>query len=203
MNKTFSLFAFLFFTLALIGCKKEQAHYTISQDFMKWVYFKEGSYWIYKNEKKGIIDSCYIASKALFATSNSEKDLGYLFDFIEMHFNSSFLETGYIRSTPTFDYADYYTGDWTIGSIRTNINIGQKVKWGDDVYEELAFYDTFTLNDSVFRNVIHTRIAYPGYSYDSIIRQYYFSKNIGLIKYEKTELNTDSIWSLMRWHVFQ
>jgi hypothetical protein len=203
MNKPISLITYLCVTLALIGCKKNVAHYTISQDFMNWVYFKEGSYWIYKNEKKGIIDSCYIANKALFATSNSEKNQGYLFDFIEMHFNSSFLETGYIRSTPTFDYANYYTGDWTIGSIRTNINIGQKVKWGDDVYEELAFYDTFTVNDSVFRNVIHTKIAYPGYSDDSIIRQYYFSKNIGLIKYEKTELNTDSIWSLLRWHVIQ
>ena len=197
----------LIIMLIMTDCKKEQKYYALPQDFLEWVYFKNGSYWIYLNEKVGTSDSCYILYYPMIASLINEP-YNYKYDGISTGFISSFLQGSLIVSTPDFSYADFFTqkGGRSL-SIRTDTYIGQQVEFLDALYEKVAVFDTLTLNNTIYRNVIYTRVAFPSSytksSHDSIIRKYYFAKNVGLIKYEIQESNTDSTWSLMRYNIIQ
>ena len=63
-------------------------------------------------------------------------------------------------------------------------------------------YNFLTLNTNTFNNVYHTRDSNKT-STSYTVKDYYFAKNIGLIKFSIRTPEIDSTWSLVRWHVLQ
>ena len=196
---------FILILLIFLGCKREVRlpYYTINNDFLQYVYFKEGSYWIYKNEHNGSHDSCTLIYPPNVGPAKPE-GLGYTYEVITTGFISKFLSNSEILASPDFDFAIFEEIDsHSLISIRTSMSIGQKYTFNGAVIEQVALYDSIIINDSIFKNVIQTRVAQPYNLQDSIFYSYFFAKNIGLIKFEKTYLNTDTTWSLLRYHVVQ
>src|ERR1017187_2706655 len=96
----------LIIMLIMTDCKKETKYYALPHDFLEWVYFKKGSYWIYLNEKVGTSDSCYIFNYPRIASIINDT---YKYDEISTTFVSSFLQGSLIISTPDFSYANFFT----------------------------------------------------------------------------------------------
>ena len=191
--------------LSFLGCKREVQlpYYKINNDFLQYVYFEKGSYWIYKNECNGTHDSCTLIYPPNVWTAKPE-GLGYTYEAITTGFISKFLSNSEILATPDFDFAVFEEMDsHSLISIRTSMSTGQKYTFDGAVIEQVALFDSIIINDSIFKNVIHTRVAQPNNLKDSIFYSYFFAKNIGLIKFEKRYLNTDTTWSLLRYQVVQ
>lgn len=201
-NIFYYMVIFLFISLS---CTKERSydHYRISDDFRKWVDFKDGSYWVYINENSGLIDSCYIIYKGAF-TQTEYQDVGYVYDVIDIILSrSTFFHEIYIQAEANFNWAAIGltkgVGDY---GLRNDIKKGQRIVIGKGTYEVVDVLDSMQINNYYFRNVIHTRSANP-WKIDSIIHEYFFSKGIGLIRLHQTLLHTDSTWNLLRWKTIQ
>lgn len=194
-------FGFILILLIFLGCKREVQlpYYTINNDFLQYVYFKKGSYWIYKNENNELLDSCTLIYPPN-VTPVKPEGLGYNYEEITTFFISKFLSYSKISAQPYYDVSLFEEiGGYSPISIRTSMAVGQKYTYNESVIEQIASYDSIMINDSIFKNVIQTRVALN----DSILYSYFFAKNIGLIKFEKRYLNTDTTWSLLRWHTIQ
>lgn len=205
MKKVIRFLNLLSILIYLTNCKKEPIHYTISDDFRKWVDCQNGSYWVYKNELTGNIDSVYFLGDRLYSTDFSYKEQGYSFDFININLKSSFIQSIYISVNADFEFAILDVRG--MGSaLRTNSEIGQNIKWINGIYRFVNFYDSLKINNNIFHNIIHTRTSLPYHSTnDSIVCNFYFSKNIGLIKFQsEVQISSaDTSWSLLRWNVIQ
>ena len=205
MKNRISILCFVLCCLLIISCNKKPSptHYTISNDFRKWVDFQNGSYWVYINDNSGLVDSCYFRGTRLAYTVYNYKDQGYVYDVIDFVLASKFLEIIYIQANADYTFAIIGTiKGGTEYQLRTNANIGQKIRVGLGTYEEVEVLDSLKINNNTFMNIRHTRTIYPLLPGD-IIQDYFFSKGVGLIKFHQTFLNTDSTWSLLRYHTIQ
>jgi hypothetical protein len=191
--------------LLLIGfssCKKTYDHYTISDDFRSWLDYNRGSYWIYKNENSGKNDSTSVWDRN-YETSDAQKGNGYYFDYIDTKLKGGFIQEIYMQGN-----SDYQGGLITTNfssypeAFRTNAAVNQNIIWNGGKYVELAPNDTLVLNNRNFYSVRHTKTA-DTVKGDSIVREYYFARNIGLIKFRQQYKSTDSVWTLLRWNVTQ
>jgi hypothetical protein len=70
-----------------------------------------------------------------------------------------------------------------------------------DFFKLVEKIDTMFINSNRFTNVVHTRSTST--YYDNLQNDYYYVKNIGLVKFSIKTNSFDSTWSLMRWHVIQ
>ena len=201
----------LTFGLALTGiacllihaCRKEEpaTHY-IPASLKAYAVFQAGSYWIYKNEVTGNLDSVFIANSPVFNYNHSG---GYDYDPIDeeclIRYYGSFIQTTRVYydmytlffksySCRVIEAASYKPGHvFTLGSESTLTNI--------------ASLDSMTIYNQTFYNVFITRLQRIPSQSDTSRFTSYFVKNIGLIKYNQMMDNTDTTWSLLRYHIVQ
>jgi len=203
MKRLLLLFVLLSFSLTNCSKKENMEHYLISKDFKQWVDFKEGSYWVYFSENSGYIDSCHFIGTKLIYTENRSKEYGYIYDVIEFPLESKVIHGIVISAEKDFSYVGIGTNINGGGySLRTNSNIGQKIKNGLSIYEEIEVFDSLNIYNNTFFNIIHTRTKYPLID-GELIKDYYFSKGVGLIKYHQNFLQSDSTWILLKWKTIQ
>ncbi len=205
MNYRISIIFIFVCCLPIISCTKkpDPIHYTISNDFRKWVDFQNGSYWVYLNENSSFVDSCYFSGARLTATVYNYKDQGYIYDDISISLTSKFCRIIFIQANADYSFARIGTIQGGAEyQLRTNANVGQKIRIGLGTYEEVEVLDSLRINNNTFLNIRHTRTIYPMLPGD-IIQDYYFSNGVGLIKFHQSFLNTDSTWSLLRYHTNQ
>jgi hypothetical protein len=206
MSRHGFIITLVFLTFVLLSCKKELKRYTISEELLKYVYFKEGSQWIYRNETTGVFDTCVLLTDPTSHVSNRYEEEGYVNDEIMVRFYSSFLIYADIEATPDYDFVRYYCPEGSEPySLRTNVSVGEKIndKLSNSTYTTIGVYDIFPMNDTVFHFVTNTRTAQYFNSVDSIVCQFYFCRNIGLIKYERKISGNVESWTLVKWKVFQ
>ena len=169
--------------------------------------FQKGSYWIYRNEENQTLDSSYINIQPLtewnsttemisYAVSNSFIQNVLLIGATDLDLGSdSFADI--IMSNPPDGHYMALTSAYAVGNSTSN--------WLSAYCHFVEEIDTIFLNNNKFVNVIHTR-AYVNNScpyYDNYLNDYYFAKNIGLVKYSIQTDTYDSTWSLVRWHAIQ
>jgi len=81
----------------LAACKKELTFYGISDEMKEYFVFQKGSYWIYKDDSTGVIDSTYI--KSIYSSGDDRVFPGISREMINLYFRSKFLsdfELGYL-----------------------------------------------------------------------------------------------------------
>jgi hypothetical protein len=91
-------------------------------------------------------------------------------------------------------------------ALTNNYSLGNSTSnWLSAYCRYVEKIDTLVLNNNKFVDVIHTRSSdnnrYP--YYENCLNDYYFARNIGLIKYSVQTDTYDSTWSLVRWHTIQ
>jgi len=203
MKKILLLFVLLNFCLTNCSKKENVEHYVISKDLKQWVDFKEGSYWVYFSENSGFIDSCHFIGTKLIYTEYRYEEYGYIYDVIEFPLESTFIHGIVITAEKDFSYVGIGTNEGGDGYVlRTNSTIGQKIKVGLSIYEEVEVLDSLNIYNNTFFNVRHTWKKYPLLNGD-LIQDYYFAKGVGLVKYHQNYLQYDSTWQLIRWKAIQ
>lgn len=196
------LLSIFFLSLIAVSCKKKQDHYLIANEFKQWTVFHKASYWIYKNEKTNLIDSTYLPNDPEFwQFSISEVPT----DALTLNFNSSFLNIWSVEGGPEghseLRIMDTYN---ETRALSTELIENPKYYIGTDhSYGVVDVFPYLVINNTNFENVYHSRYAILNTSNDSVIKDYYFAKNIGLVKYEKRIGQNDTVWSLLRYKIFQ
>ena len=195
---TFFIALILFF---LAGCKKkERVHYTIADDVKQYGLFQKGSYWIYLNESTNQIDCTYVSQPPVFYTENLEGPedeplidnifvYGPIFSKLWLTGNYLFLENGF--------------SIWAV--FLSDVKVGNNRIIGSSKYQCLKMYDTLSINGIKFFQVLHTKYAallLEG-SIDSVINQFFIVPKIGIVKMRKACDQSDTTWSLLRYHVVQ
>lgn len=212
----FSLY--LSFVLLLTNCKKVP-WYGISDDMKQSFSFKQGSYWIYKNDSTGLSDSTFVSSYT--HVDNDNTYAGLTREGINMQFNSKFLNYVFISyvicAGPDYlgvsSIAYPVPGQTQPGPLLAyDPNLPQNTNLITDCFQDGKFFyhsiSFDTINNIPYQNVIYSELRSNDsslYNQYLIIRKIYFAKNIGIIKYYELDRHykINRSYSLLRYKVIQ
>jgi len=192
--------------ICLSSCKKKESVYTIPEEFRAWSVFQPGSYWFYLNEQTQSIDSSYITgfSDQMRGVANDPHNIWY-WENVNIDFTGSFLSHFEIMSTSNNFaslYVNYRSGSSMALQLAYFNNYGL-VHRETHLMGVVKVFSEFNVNGNTFTNVYQTRDSWSsGNGYADTV-DFYFAKNIGIIKLEKHLAQTDTTWSVIRWHVVQ
>jgi hypothetical protein len=214
---------FLFFAL-LLSCKKPQPNEpqeSIGDDSLEnmkdWYFFKTGSWWIYREENTGMVDTVtvYSYSEALYGENNlaiesfewhshDNHSVVYRFNAIDecnLHPECKCLYIQRSRSKPgdfvgAFNAFTYPMLDQNYHSIFAYVNGGVYEGYCTLSYPFLPFIiNADTLTETAKWN-IEADISMNGQP-----ATYTIAKNIGIVEIEYPDSNY--VWKLVDWHVLQ
>ena len=187
-----------FFLILLISCKKVPT-YGISDGMKEYFSFKPGSYWIYKNDSTGAIDSTYVKSY-------QDEFIEYK-DYDKVIMNSEHLAVGF-QSVFLGSFYIEHLDCW--GSNILEVGSRQKPSDTGLVDGDIAYYPSVqqnqhfitdcdpsdvyifkvipadTINGKVYLNVLYSEIQRIDSSTSNqhyYYRKIHFVKHIGIIKY--------------------
>lgn len=173
------------------GCKK-QIEYKLSPSIKEYFTFKPGSYWIYRNDSTGELDSTYVKYFSIHIQENDEQLSTR--EVLVIDFNSLFLKRleVIVNSCKQNNYAAVSGRD--LSGIHTDGGVFYYSDWpqekviipecepGIKYYYKLKSIDT--INNQIYHDVLFTEIK----CIDSSFQYYHFrrisySKHFGVIKY--------------------
>jgi hypothetical protein len=178
------------------GCnKKEETRYYVPEYLKQYALFKEGSYWIYKNEITGDNDSNYITIPPLVKYTQY-----YSYDPIcqtcETKYEGNPLRGSFLTNNDC-DFSFSITGGYCL--LNRSFNAGFVFKLDQyDTYKELMIFDSLQINGNNYRDVLNTQYIYTTNNNDSTILTFYLVKGIGLVKFNQRINDKDTTWSLIR-----
>jgi len=198
------------------GCRKQTTEqqqlgplYSIPDNIQQWTIYNQGSYWIYLNEKTQETDSVSVKHGPYY-----HKDLCYncpVREYRWYYLRSSFLFKIDIHGGPDGNATAYIVPN--ISSIvpaLTEKSLDDPAHADTTIgyyyaYSVVERLDSLILNGNTIHDVLHTRLTYKQDCYSDCVKtwDYYWVKNLGLVKITKTYANRDSTWSLVRFHPVQ
>jgi hypothetical protein len=189
---------------SLCSCyKRKPATYYIDASFKEWVVFKKGSYWVYLNEKRQSEDSTFINMQTRDAISLPGQEGPDCFEGFYYDLSNGFISAVSGQRDYNESYASYsvfFPDEYSMTGLSTaNLKIPVDESYHTPILVEKI--DTMFLNNNKFTNVIHTRDTIK--FFNNLQDDFYFVKNIGLIKFSIRTNSFDSTWSILRWHVIQ
>lgn len=187
-------------------CTIENTVY-IPKDAFARFYFKDGTYWIYKDSLSGLFDSMWIENSILVINKHDGAFIDYPkcyerfgYDLISSRYGSSYIVTGNYGQ----EEINYTTERFGIqeepswyshGVIYKLFMIGNKYDEENGEGGKQVFIDTIVVRNQIYFDVL--KIHYLTQSFDYLIDAYY-AKGIGLVKFKRTD---GTIWELMRYNI--
>ena len=200
--KTKTIIYFTFFLLLLCNCKKEPSVYYVQDSFKEWTVFQKGSYWVFLNENNKSFDSNFINENPsiTYIPSTPPQE-----EIIGINLNSNFIEDYSIRAGAqniSFLRISLYAPDIDPIALSTWVTNGTSNQASNYCWL-VKVHSTLLINGNTFNNVIQMRDSNNLYDGTKSIKNYYYVKNVGLVKLERKLNEADTIWSLVRWQVLQ
>ncbi|MCO5254276.1 MAG: hypothetical protein M9892_07945 [Bacteroidetes bacterium] len=225
-------------TLSLIvlqSCFKEKecrelTPILLEQEMLDWVYFKEGSYWIYRDTISGIMDSIYVTNARIDRReyqSSREKCPSRLYDRMYVIINST--SGSEIQLDGRYGLGTGVSNDTT--NTRGTVMIDNlNHTGGDGGYSKYMFFPVVqgtigAWNGFTFikHDTIYSTYGIAGKQYENVLRvhdtgngaynaetKFYHAKHIGVIKKEIYEMDKDNpnpkllqVWELTDYKVIQ
>jgi hypothetical protein len=213
-------------SLLIYSCKKKEPVFYISQLSKDYCYYKTGSYWIYKNDSTGILDSIF--------TNREPSEViiergGYKEEIIDVYLKGGFLTDYYIgHQCANNSQINYSEGDDRIDLgildpdtlngftfslwLKQSLNVVQPdpcyCPYNNCYYFKSELLNIYTYGNIIYNNVLHTNYRSAdttnsnpnAFSYHS-----YFVKHIGLIHFIETSTlhHFHRSFGLIRWSVKQ
>lgn len=217
------LFFFVAFALFLKACQPDPdipdpgcngcTQYHVS-DVKNWLYFQPGTYWIYKEENSGAIDSVYVTSdtyddgnpeSAFFRCETFSSYYQYYFNYLSDNSstcNNTFWGEkicvlirrnrtrpgNYVGETITFFYrpkvGDYRYTWNNTGSITSVENFLDSL-----VIDSSVYYQVPVMKETI--NITEGRQP----------TRFYFAEHIGITK--KELIDSNQVWKLIRYNIIQ
>jgi hypothetical protein len=188
----------------------------IPEDMKAHFYFKEGTYWIYKNIDNGELDSMwvYFSNKGIGLISKKVHAFGwnkcYESFIYEMH-NKTYNENNYYINFGITLYpkdGDNLNNE-LFGIVQLSplnnhkgsyhIYIDGKT-YSNQQGADINFMDSIVTSDNItHKNILN--IYYPNGTSSDIYSNMYYVKNIGLVKFVRS--NDNSTWELIRYKIHQ
>jgi len=194
--KTKSILLLILIMLIDCDCTKNKDVYYINNSIKPWSLFKKGSYWIFYHENTQSFDSNYISTEENVLI---QPDSPPQYENIYIHITSDFFDYYRIFRNCDDSYLEL--------SGRKVLSASVIEGTSSVISTECRLINVFgilTINGINFKNVIQTQYT-SIHNNDTTLTNYYFAKNVGLVKLEIKYLDTDSIStrSLVKWHVVQ
>ncbi len=187
----------------------------IPADMKARFYFKEGTYWVYKNIDNSEIDSMWVwDGENIISTVNPK--------WYTMGLNKCYESFSYLVKNKIFDGNNYYSGigitihpedglirpnelfEITETSPLNNFRGDFRIQIRGNTYQtqteaEILFEDSIITVDNIkFKDILN--LKYPSITND-IYSNMYYAMNIGLVKFIRS--NDNSTWELIRYNVNQ
>jgi hypothetical protein len=184
-------------------------------EMMEWVYFKTGTYWIYKEQNTGALDTMTV-----FYDYNGVSEVGnrqFLYKIISSRdgftysywFNDGwsgdcpYLPNCYCRAVDCERFRSGFDSDNDhvfIFPLKLGNKVGQYVSMTSGASEITEYHEIDTINELVFTDiyVFHQDLSPQHQNAPSI---YSLSKNVGIIKKEVP--NVSEIWELIEYEIIQ
>ena len=199
--KSFRLVFVLLSLLLMNACTKEHITY-VDDSFKLWTYFKNGTYWIYINEKTNTYDTNYIIGDASI-TYNPDTPPQY--EYIHLNLTSNFIKSYviYVEHHESMLKIGLNGPLWANGDVLSSSVIAGT---SDSISREcrlINVHDTMMINGTLFANVIQTRDSTVDNG-NTVVADFYFVKNFGLVRFDATIENPDFLtidtyaWSLLK-----
>jgi len=202
-----NVLVFIVLGLLLFSCKKDPDFYPVSDEFKPWFLFQQGSFWIFQNDSTLDLDSVYIKSPpAYYNVPNPDRT--YSRQAISIQYQSSFFEfIDVLSSTSGSDFLSIHIYNSIVfPGLISNFPIKGEYKSTSGsatvLFENLRYYPDYILNFTHYKDVCQTRWTYTEPTFNKIFN-FYFAKNIGLIKVDGNWNDTSRSWSLLRYHAVQ
>ena len=213
--KTLFILTFVVIGLTFSSCRKDKS--IDNSDPTKCFYlnasikpyqYKTGSYWIYKNDTTGILDSVVVTSTEndfYWLQPPVHGQTGSKYEYYKINFKSfatsltynDYLTMYYIKRNGGGDYGQNGQPIFMANSDTGSVFNGMKI---------IAKFSTMTISSNTFSNVVETKITasqqyQPMFTNDTYL---YFTDSIGLIK-KVTDLGGGNFesWSIKRWAVMK
>ena len=216
------LCVFPIFLIIIISSCNKVPYYPVSNEMKEWFSFQKGSYWVYKDDSTGALDSAFVTANNDFI--NDYKDYSKTTmkaEWVIIYFNSKFLNNFFIQYV-------YCEGPnlFTVGSHLQSLP-GQTESGGDIGYfpgwpsntkiipncwkGEVFLYRNIpadTINNIPYSNLLYAedqRVDSSLTNPDYYLRKMYFVKHIGIIKYYEISksFNITRSYTLLRHKVLQ
>jgi len=193
----------------LFGCTPKSKIYNISQEARDYLCYKQGSYWIYKNDSTNVLDSVYVTNYEEHTENyEADKKLQSISQIINIYLsnrdkklkiNEQIDPNGSLYGEDNYNFNQSFS-DYLIDLYQGNI------QW--NFYSKIDF----TVNAEIYNNVIYksyksnyangTDSTFNGYSKECT-DEYWLAKNNWIIKKILHYNNTTQSWSLVRSHIVQ
>ncbi len=187
----------------------------IPADMKARFYFKEGTYWIYKNIDNGEIDSMWVSKSGndinptnpkisqtglnkcyegfgLFVKNNEFINSDQYFYTLSIE---SYPKDGLNLNNELYNLVEVSARNNYLGNVLLNNKGGIYEKYDSDIH----FIDTITIQTKLYTNVLN--LNYPNSTSHGLFSDAYYVKNIGLVKFVRS--NDNSIWELIRYKINQ
>ena len=188
-------------TTIILSCKKNKGfplpeemkntEYPVPEEMKEFFVFQKGSYWIYKNDSTNELDSSYVNYFGSLVDENGYP--GKSREVNQMYFTSKFLYE-YVLIYACFDGLTITTKIDTLSGepITTGETIAYADSWKPNTnfsQNECGAYGIYwynrlpnkIINNKAYQNIIYSKnVSIDSVSY---IREIYFAKNVGVIKY--------------------
>ncbi|MFZ4799806.1 MAG: hypothetical protein ACOYMA_20105 [Bacteroidia bacterium] len=188
----------------------------IPEDMKARFYFKQGTYWIYKNIDNGEIDSMwvYISNNGIGPISKKVHAFGW---------NKCYESFSYEMHNKTYSVNNYYINYGISLYPKDGNNLNNElfeiqqlsplnnykgsyhiyvegVNYSNQQGADINYLDSIVNDEKkIFKNVLN--IYYPNGTSSDIYSNMYYVKNIGLVKFVRS--NDNSTWELIRYKINQ
>jgi hypothetical protein len=198
------LFIFIYGCL-FISCKKEPEYYPLSSEFEKYYLFQQGSFWVYKNDSTGVLDSVYLNLPPqyfdiIYEESGPKYERVFL-DVSSLNFSAYRADAAFYEGHDVLQMRFPTHPDYDLPVL---ISGGMAVEHYDHhngYYRYIESYREMTLNGKDYSDVIQTQAFFLNDNYSVDEYRFYFAKNVGLIKLSGHWNDSTQSWSLIRYNI--
>jgi hypothetical protein len=194
-----------------------------------YMLFNVGTYWVYKEKNTGAIDSVWVTQAPIdqsFSTGQADRYGKQKYEYLECYVKSSYYNCYYTYTCSAgqseFPKGNFYHKIKRYKRDANNIDINlddsptclilpyskykkvyhipklNPIGIGDSIID-LQFYEIINIQSIQFNNCVLVKDS-KNYN-ENEATQYYFSKNIGLVKLEY--LTSNKVWELVKYNIVQ
>jgi hypothetical protein len=199
----------LFLVFLMVGgCKKNTTHYPLSEEFREYFLFAHGSFWIYQNDSLSQTDSTYlqkVESYPEYPVYGGDKGSPTTEKYI-LEFHSAFQFFYNVNS-------DEGGNNWFVVSLSDSLKANAVAmldypasydsayyhnSYPNGYFRRWPFIPSMNVNSTLFNSVLKST-----FRNDTTSFEFYFAKNVGLIKVSGFWNKKNQSWSLIRYHAVQ
>jgi len=197
------------------SCRKKDTVYRISEEAKSWVYFKPGSWWLYKEDSTDIKDCVWVDRAGIYESEkwiDGKMVLKYEYGGTYFTCTDTSVQSLSFRLQAKNDGKTYCSYYYNVPSKGYTFDFDFFTTYDSDIIfnGNITNFTTFSINDKTFSNVKYLKcnIAYASWETNQLTYiqkqcDFWFVKNIGMIKKIIRSPNDIKIWSLINYNIEQ